>query len=147
MANEYWQKRRIEELEQENKNTVSPYYNNEPFEAENTKEEILHKIKELRIARSVIFESAKDKAKAISEYEKKVSITEIKLKNGLIDKFDGVKIGKVTASAARKIAEGYCWRELQNKVEKEGLYKANLTNIESIKAELNGLQSINRHLE
>ncbi len=145
MASDYWAKRRNEELEQENKKpapTIPVDYN-----SENTREEILHKIKSLKNARSLIIESANEKATAISNYARKVAITEIKLKNGLIDKFDGIEIGHITASSARKISEGICWKELNEKELKEGLYKANIITIEAIKAELNGLQSINKHLE
>jgi len=146
MANEYWMERRRQELEDEKYSPPTPPVVDE-FNYENTKEEILHKIKELRTARSVIFKAAIHKAEAIAYYSRKVSITEIKLKNGLIDKFDGIEIGKVTASAARKIAEGLCWKELHAKEAAEGIYKANISNIEAIKAELNGLQSVNRHLD
>ncbi len=146
MSDDYWMERRKQELEDENnKPSIPPPENDSDYG--NTKEEILHKIKELRIARSVIFRSAIHKAQAISDYVRKVAITEVKLKNGLIDKIDGIEIGKVTASAAHKIAEGICWKELFKKEKMEGLYKANISNIESIRAELNGLQSVNKHLE
>lgn len=146
MADDYWMERRSEELRDEkNRPSIPPVVDN--FDYGNTKEEILHKIKELRLARSVIFQSAKQKARAISEYARKVTNTEIKLKNGLIDKIDGVEVGKVVASSARKIAEGYCWKEMFEMESAVALYKSNLTNIEAIKAELNGLQSVNKHLE
>jgi len=146
MADDYWAKRRAQELEDEkDRPPVPPLVDN--FDYGNTREEILHKIKELRLARSVIFKSAQQKATAISEYAKKVTITEIRLKNGLIDKIDGIEVGTVVASAARKMAEGYCWKELYDKEYAEALYKSNLANIEAIKSELNGLQSVNKHLE
>lgn len=146
MADEYWAEVRARELQDEKDSPVIPSVADN-FDFGNTREEILHKIKELRLARSVIFQSAKAKAKAISAFAKKVTITEIKLKNGLIDKIDGIEVGHVVASAARKIAEGYCWQELHDKELAEALYKSNLTNIEAIKAELNGLQSVNKHLD
>jgi hypothetical protein len=103
--------------------------------------------KELREERGKLEAIVIKKAKAISDYAREVAIMEIKLKNGAITKWGDLTVGKVTASAARKIAEGICWKELLAKEEAEGLYKAAVENLMSIRAELNGLQSISRHLE
>jgi hypothetical protein len=146
MSDEFWAEVRAKELQGEKDRPVIPAAVDN-FDYGNTKEEILHKIKELRLARSVIFQSALQKATAISEFAKKVTITEIKLKNGLIDKIDGIEVGNVVASAARKMAEGYCYKEMFEMEAAVALYKSNLTNIEAIKAELNGLQSVNKHLD
>ena len=139
MADEYWAKKRTEELEQEGRNPPVDSHIIDPLFIE---QEIEAKLKELKISRTAIFNAAKEKAKAIAECGRQITITEIKLKNGLIDKFEGIEIGKVIASGARKMAEGIRWREVQLKEEKEGLYKATITNIEGIEAELNGLQSL-----
>lgn len=140
MADDYWMKRRAEELNQEeNSPPDKPSGVLDPLFIE---QEIEIKLKQLTKARSVVFDAAAEKAKAISTYAKKATIAEIKLKNGLIDKFEDIEIGKVIASGARKIAEGICWRELHDKEEKEGIYKACIVNIEAIQAELNGLQSL-----
>jgi hypothetical protein len=140
MADKDYAKNRINELENEEGQ-------NAPTNPVSTSKEIRLKISELRQARAIIFDSAKNKARAISNFAKNVAIKELKLKNGLIKEWEGIEVGKVTASSARKIAEGMCWFELNDKEEGEALYKAHLTNIEAIKAELNGLQSINKHLD
>ena len=140
MSNEEYYKNRIEELENESKQKA-------PTNPVSTSKEIRSKISELRNARAVIFDSARNKARAISNFAKNVAIKELKLKNGLITEWEGIEVGKVVASSARKIAEGMCWFEMNDKEEGEALYKAHLTNIEAIKAELNGLQSINKHLD
>ena len=140
MLNEEYYKNRIEELENEKEQKA-------PTNPVSTSNEIRLKISELRNARKVIFDSAKNKARAISNFAKNVAIKELKLKNGLITEWEGIEVGKVVASSARKIAEGMCWFEMNDKEEGEALYKAHLTNIEAIKAELNGLQSINKHLD
>ena len=140
MSDQDYAKNRIDELnnEEEQKAPANPV---------STSKEIRAKISELRDARAVIFNSAKNKARAISNFARNVAIKELKLKNGLIKEWEGIEVGRVVASSARKIAEGMCWFEMNDKEEGEALYKAHLTNIEAIKAELNGLQSINKHLD
>lgn len=103
--------------------------------------------KELREERGKLKELATKKATATATYSREVAIMEIKLKNGAITKWGDLTVGRVTASSARKIAEGICWKELLAKEEAEAIYKAAVETLMSIRAELNGLQSISRHLE
>lgn len=105
------------------------------------------KIAEMERQRGSLKGLAEQKARAISNFAKRVTKTELKLKNGLITEWEGIRVGKVAASTARKIAEGMCWFELNDKEEQEALYKAKVVTLESIRAELNGLQSISKHLE
>jgi len=43
--------------------------------------------------------------------------------------------------------QGICWEECLKRTDADGCYKGLITIMESLKAELNGLQSINKHLE
>ena len=91
---------------------------------------------------------AEAKAKAKGEYEKQLAITIIKLKNGLITEFEGQEIPlNMPGNLIEKIAKGICWKESIAMDEAEAKYKALITDIDAIKSQLNGWQSINRHLD
>lgn len=141
-------RKRINELE--NEETKDRDTDSDPLI--NSKE-IRIKIAELRKARYGIFKAAKDKALTISDYDRTLSITIIKLKNRLIQKITDPETGEIIeipnlpATVIPQIAKGIIWEKSGRKEEAEALYRAILSNIEAIKAELNGLQSINRHLE
>ena len=105
------------------------------------------KIQQLEKQRLRLFKAAQFKAQKIAEYDKAISLTMLKLKNGVITEFEGEKIDGVTATTVEKIARGLCWNEALKKEEGESLYKSLLTNIDCIRAELNGLQSINKFFE
>lgn len=85
------------------------------------------------------------KAVAISEYDKALALTMIKLKNGMITEFEGQHIDTLPATLIEKIAKGICYKESLAIESAEGTYKSAITAIESLKAELNGYQSINRY--
>lgn len=105
------------------------------------------KIEQLEKERLRLFKAAQHKAKMISQHDKSISLTILKLKNGVIENFDGQKIGTVHASTVEKIAKGICWEETLKKEEAENLYKSLITSIDCIRAELNGLQSILKFFE
>ena len=94
-----------------------------------------HKIKQLEQMRGEIKKRTEDKATAISEYDKALSIRIVMLReNG------------TPTTIIEKIAKGDCW-EARYKLElSEGMYKSLISNMNCVQAELNGLQSINRHL-
>jgi hypothetical protein len=141
-------RKRIDELE---KGEIKGR-DNKPDPISNS-EEIRGKIAELNNARSNIFKAAKDKALAIGEYDREFSLTILKLKNGLIMEMtdpgtgEVIKIPNLPATVIPQIAKGIIWKKSVRKEEAEALYRAILSNLEAIKAELNGLQSVNRHLE
>lgn len=110
-------------------------------------QKIHNKIAELEEERDKLLPASYDKAKAISEYDKQIAITTLKLKNGLITEFEGVKISNLPATLVRDIAKGICYKECFDKEIGESNYKAIVSIMESIRAELNGLQSINKYLE
>lgn len=111
------------------------------------KERIEEKIFELEQERSKLEQAANERALAISHYDRALALVLLRMKNGLIKNFEGEEVGNVSVTNQEKIAKGICWRERLRLEEAESMYKALVSNIDSIKAELNGLQSINRHLQ
>ena len=109
-------------------------------------ERIERKIRDLESQRSGLLNAAQQRAVAISNYDRAVALTTLKLITGQITKFENLEVVKVTATNTKDVAKGVCWRERLKLEEAEGVYKSLVSNIDCIKAELNGLQSINRHL-
>jgi hypothetical protein len=113
---------------------------------------IIEKIKLLELMRKEIKERAVNKARLNAEYDKQMALVIIQLKNGKIFKIfelDGEHIDgvKLPANLLEKIAKGLCWEARLKADEAEALYKSVISNIDSVQAELNGMQSINRHLD
>jgi len=93
--------------------------------------------------------AATDKAQAISTLKRRIAITILKIKNGLITDFVDTETGetvKIPSNLAQnlipKIAEGLCWEEELNNVKAEAEYKSLVVKIEATRAQLNGYQSI-----
>jgi hypothetical protein len=107
---------------------------------------IEEKIKLLEMGREALKEKALAKAKAISEYEKALTLTIIKLRNGVEFEFEGERIVNPPTTLIEKIAKGICFNEKLQMEEAEAEYKVVITKLEAIEAELNGYQSINRYL-
>lgn len=112
-------------------------------------EQIKDKIKLLEQMRNVIKQRGESKAVAISDYEKKLAVVIIQLKNGKIFEVDNEVISgeSLPANLLEKIAKGICWKEKLDMETADASYKSAITNIETVQAELNALQSLNRHLE
>lgn len=108
---------------------------------------IREKIQELKEERSKLFEAVEEKSQSISDYDRSMALAYLKIKSGKITHLDDEPIGSVVQSNLPLIAKGVCWESCLYKERGENGYKAILSNIEAIKAELNGLQSINRHLD
>lgn len=104
-------------------------------------------IDDLGVLRMALKTHGITKAENIAKYEKKVALTMISLKNGIEFELDGQKVSNPPTTTTEKIARGICWHEKLKAEESEALYKSLIVNIETIKAQLNGYQSINRHLE
>lgn len=112
-----------------------------------TRDKIESKITELETERGKINDFAIEKADAISQYDKNYTVTVLKLKERIIVEFEGVPINNLPATLILAVAKGICFNECYRKEAADGLYKGLISNIEGIKSELNGYQSINRHLE
>jgi hypothetical protein len=108
---------------------------------------IQDKIRELDEERPRLFDTSQSKAQAISDYDRAMALVVLKLKNGTIKEFEGEQIIGIAVTLIPTVAKGICWKECFTKEAEEAGYKAVISNIEAIKAGLNGLQSINRHLD
>jgi len=109
--------------------------------------EIQKCISQLTVAIKEVKERAIRLAEAIANYDRQMAVTMMQLKNGMEFELDGVKIKDVTATNMERFAKGICWQPKLNMEEAEALYKSSITYIETVKAQLNGWQSINRYLE
>lgn len=77
------------------------------------------------------------RAKAISNYDKQLKIAIVTLKEN----------GKFPATLIEKIAKGVCSDHRLTLELAEVGYKACISNLEALKAQLNGYQSIYKHLD
>ena len=110
-------------------------------------QQIQSKITILEKMRAEIRPRINEKAIASSEYDKKLAITLIKLKNGVEMELEGEKIRNPPASTCEKIARGICFQERLAMDQAEASYKSLISNIQSVMAEMNGAQSIFRYLD
>ena len=108
--------------------------------------EIENKIKELDKAKLLLKSRSDKRAETSALYDKAVAVVLIGLRNGKAYEMDGVAISDPPASVMEKMAKGICWQEKLNMDMAEGEYKSLITGIELVEAQLNGWQSINRHL-
>ena len=108
---------------------------------------IEEKIKTLELGREVLKERAEEKARTISNYDKQMAITLIKLKNGVEFDLDGNKVKNPLATISEKIAKGICFQEKLDMELGEAAYKNAIVGMQAISSELNAYQSIFRHLE
>ena len=117
------------------------------MEAIDVAKKIESKISMISKMRGQLADRAERKSIAISTYEKILAITMIKLKNGEEMILEGQLIINPQATILEKIAKGLCWKEKLELELAESSYKSLITNLDCIQAELNGLQSINKHLD
>ena len=108
---------------------------------------IRQKVQLLEKGRGLLENAAKEKSCAISTYDKKLAVVLIKLKNGQTLSLEGNEVTNPPATISEKIAKGICSNEKLDMELAEARYKCVLSKQESIQAELNGYQSIFRHLE
>lgn len=93
-----------------------------------------------------LYARAKAKADAIGAYRKKRATVLIQLRNGVEFDLGGEKIKDPPATLCNDIARGICYQEKINEELATAQYKNLIVGIEALEAELNGIQSINRHL-
>lgn len=110
-------------------------------------QEIEKRIKLLEQARLQLAERASSKAVAIADYDRVLAITLIKLRNGVEMAFEGHRIKNIPVTIMEKIAKGMCYDERLLLEESIASYGVAASGINSLQAELNGFQSIYRHLE
>lgn len=108
---------------------------------------IRDKIAGLDQERPRLFDTSQSKAQAISDYDRAIALVVLKLKNGTIKEFEGEPINGLAVTLIPLIAKGICWKECFTKEAEENGYKAVISNIEVLKSQMNGLQSINKYLD
>lgn len=110
------------------------------------------KIDEIGVLADNIEDAADNKALKLSNYERVLAITIVKLRNGLITSIqdvDGklIDIKSLPANLVEKVARGIVYVELLEKEAADAGYKGLLAQIDALKSQLNGLQSVNRRME
>lgn len=107
---------------------------------------IEEKIASLEQFREELERTAKEKAITLSNYDKELAKVIISLKNGKSYILESVSIEKPLTTIIEKIAKGICWEEALKKDLAETSYKNTIEVIDIVKAQLNGYQTIQRHL-
>lgn len=104
------------------------------------------KIEELEQLRNELDAMPNLVSNSSAEYEKKLAKTIMQLKNGVAFELDGVEISNPLTTITEKVARGLCWVEAMKMQLDEIKYKNLNKKIDIVEAQLNGYQSINRHL-
>jgi len=98
---------------------------------------IIKLVSEIGKCRREIEEKGNARAKAISNYDMRLKIAIVTLKDE----------GKFPATLIEKIAKGVCSLDRETLELADVGYKACISNLEALKAQLNGYQSVFRHLD
>lgn len=110
-------------------------------------EKIISLAEELSKAKNLVKDRAERKAKAKADYDKVLAITIVKLRNGEITDIEGTVVESVAITVVESIAKGICWKERLEMELSEGLYKSAISYIEVTTTQLQGYQSIYKHLD
>ena len=113
----------------------------------NIKDEIQKRIVALDTIRASVRERADAKAKAIAEYDKQIAIVLIQLKLGKPMGLDGKTIENTPTTLCEKIAKGICWNERLKMEQAIAWYNSANTNLEVVRTQLMGFQSILKYLD
>ena len=105
------------------------------------------KIRQIEQSSSLLKERSLEQGEAIAQYYKERAKVIIQLRNGIEFELDGVKVVNPAVSNVESIARGICWKEKLRKETAEGLYRSAVEGTRALQAELNGLQSIYKHLD
>ena len=110
-------------------------------------EQIQFKINQLDLSINKLKERSINKAESISEYDRVLAITIIKLKNNVVFELDGEKVEKPPVTIIEKLAKGICYKERLQLETADAEYKSLMSGIACIQAQLNAYQSIFRHMQ
>ena len=108
---------------------------------------ILRKIEHLELSFKPLKDRAEAAARAEALYEKILGSAVAKLENGIEFKVDDVTIKHTVAATIDRKAKAVCWKEKLAMLEAQQLYKAAVKMADICCAQLNGWQSLNRHLD
>lgn len=112
-----------------------------------TAQKIENKIQQLEEERSDLVDAGIEKANSLSNYEKELAITILRLKNGDIAEFEGQSCTKLPANLIEKVAKGIIYQKSFDKEAAESVYKSKIVIMEAIRAEINAYQTINKYIE
>lgn len=99
-------------------------------------QQIEHKIKQLDTILKSVPGKIEARAKSMAEYDRELATTITKL-----------KADDTPTTIAEKLAKGQCWALKLQMEEADMIYRATIDQLKAIRAQLNGYQSIFRHLE
>lgn len=111
------------------------------------REKIKILIKDIGECRRAIEDKGRDKAVAVSDYDRKLAVTLAELRNSETYKLAGKEYPVPPVTIMEKIAKGICSTERYALEVAESAYKSCISNLEALKAQLNAMQSIYRHLD
>lgn len=116
------------------------------MEAIQIAKQIEDKIEELELLKKELPGAIYQQAKTAAEYDKKLALTIVRLKNGAEIELDGHKVKDPPTTTVERIAKGICYKEALDMDTAEGKVKAIDSALKTTMAQLNGYQSINRYL-
>ena len=108
-------------------------------------QEIERRIRLLDLGRQELPKRAKLKAETMAEYERELSKTILRLRNEKVE-WEGQVIENSPATLVEKIAKGMMWEKKLEADLAESSYKNAFKGVDILQAQLNGFQSIYRHL-
>jgi len=109
-------------------------------------QQMTKRIKALTDSRSTLKDLAITKANAITEYEKKVAITIIKLRNGMEAELEGEVISNPPVTVIDKVSKGMCWKEKLAMEQAIAMYHSETICMNALSVEINGFQSLNKYV-
>lgn len=109
-------------------------------------DQIKDRIVALARGRELLSGASMKRAQTYAEYDKELGLTLLKLKNNKIDSYEGISCLDLPVSIIDKVAKSICWEKRLEMDKAEAEYKVVLCKLNTIQSELNGFQSINRHL-
>lgn len=104
-------------------------------------------IKTIGETRREIETKGQAKARTISNYDRRLAVTIAELRNSDTYRLGEKEYKAPPATLTEKIAKGICFEERLAFEIAESDYKACISNLNALLAQLNGYQSIYRHLE
>jgi len=107
---------------------------------------IQEKINLLETGRKELSKRSQKRAEKVANYEKELGITILKLKNNAIKEYEGMSCENLPATVIEKIAKSIVWADKLEAELAETEYKNAVVGIHCVESELNGYQSIFKHL-
>lgn len=116
------------------------------IETTKVSEKIEQTIQELNTLKEDLESLAQAKVSSANQYDKEVAKTLMQLKAGQSFEFEGETVSNPPVTIIEKIAKGILWERGYNKDYADLTYKNQIKKIEIAQAQLNGWQSVYRHL-